>query len=87
MLACSVQLYGLYLVKGAETMDEVMFFVIEQGPSSKRSPVEDEQPGPPFSQRSYSNNTMVRVLSIPGWANGKLTRGAVSGFLRASKNL
>ena len=52
MLARSVQLYGLYLVKGAEATDEVVFFAIEQGPSSKRRPVEDEQPGPPFSQWS-----------------------------------
>jgi hypothetical protein len=28
-LACSVSLYGLYLVKGAEVVDEVTFFVIE----------------------------------------------------------
>ena len=52
MLACSVQLCGLYLVKGADMRGAVVFFAIEQGPSSKRSPVEDEQPGPPFSQRS-----------------------------------
>jgi len=45
MLACLVQLYGLYLVKEAEVMDEVMFLAIEQGPSSKRI----EEPGPPFS--------------------------------------
>jgi len=46
MLARSVQLYGLYLVKETEVMDEVMFLAIEQGPpSSKRK----EQPGPPFS--------------------------------------
>ena len=52
MLACSVQLNGLRVVKGAEVVDEVVFFAIKQGPSSKRSPVEDEQPGPPFNQRS-----------------------------------
>ena len=51
ILTCSVQLYRSYLVKGTEVVDEMTFFAIEQGPSSKRSPVDDEQLGPPFNQR------------------------------------
>ena len=38
-------------MKGAEVVDEVTFFAIEQGPSSERSPVEDEQSGSPFNQK------------------------------------
>ena len=37
--------------KGNEVIDEVVFLAINQGLSLMRSPVEDEQPGPPFNQR------------------------------------
>lgn len=30
----------------------LIFLSIEDGPSSKKSPVRDEHPGPPFSQRT-----------------------------------
>ena len=35
-LACSVQLYRLYLVKGTEVVDEVTFFAIEHGPEFEK---------------------------------------------------
>lgn len=83
MLALSVQLYLLKVTL-------LPSFAIWHGPSSKRRPVEEEHPGPPFNLHRRRGPTKVSARTRGGsgarrGGSHQSTRGSLEGEPRDSK--